>query len=362
MKSIVPSELKYTYGGTSDQIGFNMITAASGDYFADNNPPQGARITKVVVRHGDVVDAIQASYGNTNMPRHGGGGGNASTINLDNDEYLVAVSGVSGDYFGRRHIVTLYLISNKRTYGPYGTGSYSTNPKNFHLGAPPKQRIAAFNGRTAWHTSGESYISAIGVGLIHDASVTVDSGTVATSTNAGEITASGSCAAVSTSSCGMAGSVDYSACGVVAAGSSACGAVAAGIGACGAVAGHYGVCGAVAVGAGVCGSDAAGVSGGALTACGHDAAGMSACGAVASGTGVCGVVAGGVGACAAVVSAIGACGADVSGVEYCGAEASATEICGADAGFQIQGAGICAANLGFCGAVLCVALPIGGNW
>ncbi len=130
-------------------------------------------------------------------------------------------------------------------------------------------------------------------------------------------------------------------CGIVASLGAASVLAASGAGACGGVAAVFSACGAVyaTVGASVMGAVGAG------------ACAAEACSAVACGAAVCGAAAEGASACGAVADGFDVCGAEASGVNACGSNVSEGEL-----------VGMCGSVTGFCGIVLCVALPIGGNW
>ena len=50
------------------------------------------------------------------------------------------------------------------------------------------------------------------------------------------------------------------------------------------------------------------------------------------------------------------------GGALCGGAVAAAGACGAEANLGAQAIGACALQIGLCGAVACIALPIGGNW
>jgi hypothetical protein len=72
-------------------------------------------IRQIVVRHGDRVDAIGVLWANGKFLNHGGTGGSESIINLDPDELILQVEGLSGD--GLDQVI---FISTKAQYGPFG--------------------------------------------------------------------------------------------------------------------------------------------------------------------------------------------------------------------------------------------------
>jgi phosphatidylserine/phosphatidylglycerophosphate/cardiolipin synthase-like enzyme len=145
--------------------GYLRSAAAVGGGGADfaDAPPAGQRLTRLLVRSGDVVDAIQASYGSTVMPLHGGPGGRPNVIDLAEGEYITELSGQYGGYFGAAHILTLSVRTNLRTLPTYGSTHYADNPRPFSFRAESGEAIIAFSGRTFRHTDGTDYVSALGV-------------------------------------------------------------------------------------------------------------------------------------------------------------------------------------------------------
>uniref|UniRef100_A0ACD5TSV5 Uncharacterized protein n=1 Tax=Avena sativa TaxID=4498 RepID=A0ACD5TSV5_AVESA len=82
------------------------------------------RIFRVVVRHGEAVDAISALYERDGQAEEsklwGGTGGQRFEICLRQDEYLTSVKGHYG-FFDKWFIIrSLTFVSNQRTFGPYG--------------------------------------------------------------------------------------------------------------------------------------------------------------------------------------------------------------------------------------------------
>lgn len=133
-----------------------------GTPFSDT-PPEGQRLTRLLVRSGDVVDAIQASYGGKVMPLHGGSGGGANVIDLAGGEYITEISGQYGSYFGAVHILQLTVRTNLRTLPTYGSTHFARDPRPFSFKAESGESIVAFSGRTFRHSDGTNYVSALGV-------------------------------------------------------------------------------------------------------------------------------------------------------------------------------------------------------
>ncbi len=121
----------------------------------------GSVITKLAIGHGDVVDSIQATNGNTVMPKHGGNGGGIDVIDFSNDP-IVGILGFTGQYFGAEHIVQMTLITKSgNTYGPYGTANYAKHPFQFKVQG--NESVIAFYGSTYIHTDGTNFIGSLGL-------------------------------------------------------------------------------------------------------------------------------------------------------------------------------------------------------
>jgi hypothetical protein len=85
------------------------------------------RLAGLVIRSGDSIDAIQATYERDNGttfagPRHGGTSGGEQTITFATDEVITEISGHVGKGFGADVLRQLVIKTNKRPagYGPYG--------------------------------------------------------------------------------------------------------------------------------------------------------------------------------------------------------------------------------------------------
>lgn len=128
-----------------------------GKDFAIYSIPADAKLREIHVYAFGYVDALQLKYeinGDiSELPRIGGHSGLHHAFVLDADEYLVGVSGRSGDY-----IDSIRFHTNKRTSDSFGGWGGSTD---FSFEAPAGGEIAGFFGRADW------YIDALGV-LIRD--------------------------------------------------------------------------------------------------------------------------------------------------------------------------------------------------
>ncbi|KAL6644496.1 hypothetical protein ACP70R_016104 [Stipagrostis hirtigluma subsp. patula] len=82
------------------------------------------RVVKVVVRHGDTVDAMSVLYERSGREEWtdlwGGPGGALSEICLRPDEHLTGVEGRCGEFEGNFVVRSLTFVSNRCAYGPYG--------------------------------------------------------------------------------------------------------------------------------------------------------------------------------------------------------------------------------------------------
>lgn len=122
-------------------------------------------MTSLVIRSGDVIDAIQPIYGANAAPSQGGARGTASTVQLGGDP-IVAITGYTGSYFGKLQAVQLtFKSASGALHGPFGTMRNVENRQSFELVAPAGSTIRSFFGTTAVHTDGTTYIAAIGGNL-----------------------------------------------------------------------------------------------------------------------------------------------------------------------------------------------------
>jgi hypothetical protein len=116
-----------------------------GNTFSDLQIPDGARVVEVQVRSGEQVDSVQMVYGlpdgrTAQGPRHGGSGGGANVFRLDDDEYIVGISGRCG-----LHIDSLSIRTNKRTSPVYGGRG---GDREFRIDIPPGNQAVGFTGRS----------------------------------------------------------------------------------------------------------------------------------------------------------------------------------------------------------------------
>jgi hypothetical protein len=118
---------------------------------AAGNPP----ITRVAVRHGDVLDAIQVT--NTGMfqgtrlpytlPQHGGGGGELTVVDVPAGDALTEVTGYLGEWFGWSCVLQITLKTRQgRSFGPFGTMEHATSSTPFSFIDATGRSIVAFSG------------------------------------------------------------------------------------------------------------------------------------------------------------------------------------------------------------------------
>jgi hypothetical protein len=150
----------FQYEQAQQMILYQLVNGIPGPSFDDTsiigaagNPP----ISQLVVRSGEVLDAIQATntgsfQGNPvsyQLLQHGGSSGGSQTIDVASGDPIVTVSGYTGNWYGWECVLQITLTTQGGTvYGPYGTmgGALSSTP--FSYTAPPGQSIVAFRGST----------------------------------------------------------------------------------------------------------------------------------------------------------------------------------------------------------------------
>ncbi len=101
-----------------------------------------AQVTGIVVRHKDVIDAIQSVNGDWPLPQHGGAGGTLTAINLDGP--IIEISGYSGTYQGQTCVLELTFRTPSSSYGPYGDRTKGQNLVRFQYVGDAGSRVALF--------------------------------------------------------------------------------------------------------------------------------------------------------------------------------------------------------------------------
>jgi hypothetical protein len=161
----------YQFEQAQQMILYQLVYGIPGTSFDDTqiigaagNPP----ITQVVIRSGDVLDAIQATNtGSFQTPPspafplqyvllpHGGEGGTANTITISKDDPVVQVSGFRGVWYGWNCVLQITLKTRSgKVFGPYGTMNNATLEIPFQYNAPANQSIVAFSGSIVQVPSG----------------------------------------------------------------------------------------------------------------------------------------------------------------------------------------------------------------
>lgn len=111
----------------------------------------GTPVSRIRVRAGDVVDAVQVLYGPDERPLslHGGGGGGMAEVVVDPRDPITGVGGFTGTYHRRKCVLTLSFQSRSgKRYGPFGTGGGADPERSsFLYVAPPGQSLLALSGK-----------------------------------------------------------------------------------------------------------------------------------------------------------------------------------------------------------------------
>jgi YVTN family beta-propeller protein len=131
---------------------FGSTTASAA--FADP-VVAGQKLTGVIVRAGWWLDSIQGLASPSNLPSHGGTGGNAVTVTWPATEYLVRIYGKVGS--GGVISVLNFVTNTGRVLGPYGTGQGQTSTTAFDYTVPAGNRVVGFAGKAG------AYLNALGV-------------------------------------------------------------------------------------------------------------------------------------------------------------------------------------------------------
>lgn len=117
---------------------------SSGGNSYQDSVPDNVRLSEVWFSTGTFIDGVQFWYLQpdgmlyTSGP-HGSWGGSLYRLVFDADEYIVALNGKSALYMD-----SLSVVTNKRTFGPYGGSGGDTS---FSISAPTGYEIAGLFGR-----------------------------------------------------------------------------------------------------------------------------------------------------------------------------------------------------------------------
>lgn len=110
-------------------------------------------ITELLVRAGEILDGLQATYGAKAGPFHGGLRGSPNTLTPPSGASFTGISGYTGNWFGRNYVLQLTLhLSDGTTQGPFGSMAHSSSQVAFSFQAESGETLVGFNG---------SYISGV---------------------------------------------------------------------------------------------------------------------------------------------------------------------------------------------------------
>ncbi|KAH7842404.1 hypothetical protein Vadar_004945 [Vaccinium darrowii] len=127
----------------------------------DDGGRDNIALAQIFISHGYQINSLQFVYVENGTSvlseKHGGDCGpkfNVVTLNYPS-EYLVGISG-SYTYNYVERVLSISFITNKRTYGPFGSGA---GDSDFEYQLGEERTLAGFHGRA------EQYLNAIGVYL-----------------------------------------------------------------------------------------------------------------------------------------------------------------------------------------------------
>jgi hypothetical protein len=150
----------FQYEQAQQMILYQLVYGLPGDSFDDTpiigaagNPP----MTALVLRSGDVLDAIQStstgSYASIpvhyQLLQHGGDSGTPSSVTVPSGDSVVEVSGYTGAWYGWDCVLQITLTTRNGTrFGPFGTMNHASSKTPFTYTAPQGKSIVAFSGST----------------------------------------------------------------------------------------------------------------------------------------------------------------------------------------------------------------------
>ncbi|KAE8776408.1 mannose/glucose-specific lectin-like [Hordeum vulgare] len=109
------------------------------------------RLESVTIQCNEVIDSIAFTYvvqlgaRRTVGPFGGGGGIKQPILQLGPSETVKEIFGTTGNFQGLNVVTSLSLVTNVKTYGPFGKQSTGNTP--FRTAAPDKHSIVGFYGR-----------------------------------------------------------------------------------------------------------------------------------------------------------------------------------------------------------------------
>ena len=148
----------FQYEQAQQMILSQLVNGIPGTTF-DDTPIIGAAgnptISQMVVRSGEVLDAIQATNSGAFednpvsyiLLQHGGNGGNSSNVAIPSGDTVSEVSGYTGTWYGWQCVLQITIkTAGGKVFGPFGTMTGSTSKTPFTYTAPEGKSIIAFSG------------------------------------------------------------------------------------------------------------------------------------------------------------------------------------------------------------------------
>lgn len=144
----------YSFGGRYERffMGFDVLyyrpinlSTFDDTLFAENK----SRITEIRLNTGWVVDGIQVVYdGDKEAHYHGGTGGSRTTFKLQNDEYIISISGKIGKYQYQDYntLCCVEIRTNKGRSISGGSTKGCSNMKDFSYSANNGEQIFSLCG------------------------------------------------------------------------------------------------------------------------------------------------------------------------------------------------------------------------
>jgi hypothetical protein len=148
----------FPFEQAQQMILYQLVFGIPGNSFDDSpiiSAAANAPISQLVVRSGEVLDAIQATNSGVVLKipvsypllQHGGNGGSASTIQIAPGDAITQITGFTGIWFGWNVVVQMTIKTRKgTTYGPFGSMNHVSSSVPFTYTAPAGQSIVAFRG------------------------------------------------------------------------------------------------------------------------------------------------------------------------------------------------------------------------
>ncbi|KAJ1685440.1 hypothetical protein LUZ63_016830 [Rhynchospora breviuscula] len=131
---------------------------AQREYEIDDIIGEIARVVKITVLHGAVVDGLMVFYklfdGSTSAYSFGGNTGRREEISFKEDEHIICVRGCIGPMREKNYVRSIVIETNHKVYGPYGQEHHEYNAYKFEADGG---QIIGFHGRYG------EFVRAIGV-------------------------------------------------------------------------------------------------------------------------------------------------------------------------------------------------------